>query len=470
MRLSIVKEKLSSIHAKLFLWFWLITIVSISTTRLISTQLAEDSVLLPAHKGDLRFLYHLQAKIKKRQPADLDSLLTKQKARGGKSVLLKNTSTNEVLSKTFGRMSRLKDYLEKNSLDHIASVQFPFARITGPLDVKIADQDYQLYVASRNMKHGFEEVVMRLPRSVRFSIPLVISFVLCWLLAKTLSRPLDNMQATAAKLGEGNLSARVEKADKRNDELGSLARSFNKMAEKLELSLGAQQRLLADVSHELRSPMTRLQLALGLAQKNATSPDELAKHLARCEKEVTRLDEMVADVLSLSRLENTMQPLHLEKIDIAAVLSILVQDAQFLADEKAIIIEASKVPVTIMEADSQLLASAIGNILTNAVKYSDRHSTIKLGFEQASQTLTLTISDTGPGVPEAALSQLFKPFYRVAEARDRKTGGTGLGLAIAKQAIMAHKGSISAHNNLDKGLTVTIELPLSLQTDTDQEA
>ena len=261
-------------------------------------------------------------------------------------------------------------------------------------------------------------------------------------------------------------------SSQRNDEIGQLARSFNEMASQLQQHQSAQQRLLGDVSHELRSPMTRLQMALGLAQQETTTTQAREQYLQRCQIEVDRLDQMVADVLSLSRLENTLQTIQSEKINLCSLLANIISDEQFVADEKSIKICFIPPKDIFFNGDSTLLISAISNILSNAVKYSPENSNINVELAKADHHISLIIDDAGQGVPEQALSQLFNPFYRVNLARDRNTGGTGLGLAIAKQAILAHKGKVTARNKIAKnsafneqnsnsvvGLSVIIELP-----------
>jgi len=217
--------------------------------------------------------------------------------------------------------------------------------------------------------------------------------------------------------------------------------------------------LLADVSHELRSPMTRLQLAIALAHKSSESKVDLEKYLLRCETEVGRLDNMLGNVIALSRLENTLPNFSSTPIQLSNLLHDLINDAQFLADEKSIKIHFSTQNCINLNGDEQLLASAFSNIHSNAVKYSSDNSEIGVSLKTDKQWITIEISDSGTGVPEEALSQLFKPFYRVQNDRARTTGGSGLGLAIAKQAILAHHGEINAFNNEPKGFTVEIKLP-----------
>jgi two-component system sensor histidine kinase CpxA len=467
----------SSIGVKLFLCFWLIAIVSIFATRFISAQLIDNGLILPAHHGDVRQLHAIARQISRDQPLNLIPYLNdfqlkqrhrkkiknKQTARIPPNIWLKDTELSQLFSKNISHKADLPEYLLNNSFSDLVSIQFSYARVTGPLTVLIKDKNYQLYIAHKYNDRHFGKLLMQLPPWVRISIPLMISFLLCWLLARNLSRPLSQMKKVATELGDGDLSARLVHITERNDELGSLAKTLNQMAEKLSVSLSAQQRLIGDVSHELRSPMTRLQLALALAQKSSDEPQQLSDYLQRCETEVQRLDEMIADVLALSRLENALHTLHFEQINLAGLLAILLQDAQFLANAKSIKIKTSGLADFPIRADSQLLSSAIANILSNAVKYSPQNGEILLTTAQQKDQLCLSFSDSGQGVPEQSLPLLFEPFYRVTQARERQTGGTGLGLAIAKQSILAHQGQIYAQNNPEGGLTVIIKVPLNRQ-------
>jgi two-component system sensor histidine kinase CpxA len=302
--------------------------------------------------------------------------------------------------------------------------------------------------------------VQELPSWIRIAIPVLISFILCLLLARSFSKPIATIKKAASELGKGNLATRVEGVTKRSDELGQLANSFNQMAEQLQQNQSAQQRLLGDVSHELRSPMTRLQMALGLAQQESTAKPAREQYLQRCELEVARLNQMIEDALVLSRLENTLQTIKKEPLNLTVLIQKIINEEQFIANDKSIKIEFDSIAIVELLGDSNLLFSAISNVITNSVKYSPEHSTVKVSLSINEQLVSLVVSDNGTGVPSQSLTELFTPFYRVSLARDRKTGGTGLGLAIAKQAINAHQGKIFAKNNEIQGLSVTIQLPL----------
>jgi two-component system sensor histidine kinase CpxA len=206
--------------------------------------------------------------------------------------------------------------------------------------------------------------------------------------------------------------------------------------------------------------MTRLQMALGLAQQESTTKSTREQYLQRCQLEVDRLNQMIEEALVLSRLENTLQTIEKKHLDFTALLQNIIHEEQFIANDKSITITLDPTIAVELPGDPNLLFSAISNVLTNAVKYSPKYSTVNVALSVNEQTVSLIICDNGIGVPPQSLTELFTPFYRVNLARDRNTGGTGLGLAIAKQAIIAHQGNIFAKNNETKGLSVTIQLPL----------
>jgi len=452
------KAWLSSINVKLFFWFWIVAIISVLSSHFIISQLTEDSLILPAHRGDMRQLHKISRYNNHHANLSVKQFLQSLPLYKANNVWLKDNNKHIYSAKKRANKI-LKNYLRQNSLTDPISIQFRRLRLTGPLSIKIKNQPYQLYI-SNQLNHSVPPLsVHRIPLWLRITITVTISFFLLWLLAKSLSKPLLKIQQAANDLGNGKLNTRVAELDQRHDELGQLAKSFNHMAEKLENSISAQQRLLGDVSHELRSPMTRLQLAIALAHKSKNSPNELEKYLLRCESEINRLDGMLENVIALSRLENTMPSINKAPVNMNKLLNDLVTDAQFLANEKGIIINNPPSQNITINADEQLLASAIGNILTNAVKYSPQGSQISVQLSINKQQLMIKITDSGMGVPEDALEQLFKAFYRVQNDRARTTGGSGLGLAIAKQAIIAHHGTIQAYNNDGCGLTVEIKLP-----------
>lgn len=470
-RITKIKAFISSFSIKLFAWFWLIAITSIFTTRFISHQLSSEAYntvisQAPLH-DDLRKLHNTARKIERSKIKNIDKLLQTKLQRFIKApfnIWFKSVDNNATVSSLFllppKHQQALTRYINEQVFDQTITSVFSHTRLIGPVTIKINKQKYQMFISQKQHKRNFGQLVQALPSWGRVAIPVFISFILCLLLARSFSKPVAAIKKATTELGKGNLTTRVNGISKRNDELGQLANSFNQMAEQLQQNQSAQQRLLGDVSHELRSPMTRLQMALGLAQQETTTQATREQYLKRCQLEVDRLNKMIEEALALSRLENALQTVEKQPIDFTALVKKITHEEHFIAKEKEITITlAPTIPVTLL-GDHNLLYSAISNVLTNAVKYSSEHSTVNVALSANEQVVNLVICDDGIGVPAESLSDLFTPFYRVNLARDRNTGGTGLGLAIAKQAIIAHQGNIFAKNNEIKGLSVTIQLPI----------
>jgi two-component system sensor histidine kinase CpxA len=224
--------------------------------------------------------------------------------------------------------------------------------------------------------------------------------------------------------------------------------------------MGAQRQLLSDVSHELRSPLARVQVALGLARQRAEG--RAGAELDRIEQETERLNELIGQLLSLARLDSgATAPAH-EPLDLAELLAAVAADADFEARASGRRVEFTSPGPAPIEADARLLHSAFENIVRNALRYTagDTAVTLALGRDPQRPGLwRVTIRDHGPGVPEAMLPRLFEPFVRVGDARDRASGGYGLGLAIARKAVRLHGGEVSAVNEPTGGLSVVVLLP-----------
>ena len=455
------KKFLCSISVKLFLWLWLIIISSVLITYFITLQFGNSTSISSPDKYTRGLLKLVAHKLSDKKGVNIKKEQSRFNNRSGNHLILKNLKTNEVLLPDNFHWLKVKDYIVENDFVSMVSIEFPHTRISGPKTVKLGGANYHLFIATDNANQRLHFFLKQFPLWLRVLIVICISFVLCWLLAKNLSKPLIGIQNAALNFGKGELSTRLNKEAQRRDELGAVAVSFNTMASQLENSINAHQRLLGDVSHELRSPLTRLQMALGLVEKYQHSPAEQARHLARCEKEIDQLDNMLSDVLTLSRLEHSAVKGYFNQVSLDSLLTTVIDDYQYLATQKNVVITVPPASNILINADEKLLASAISNILNNAVKYSPAQSEITVALNISNDIIHLSFSDRGTGVPEESLPKLFKAFYRVADARDRESGGTGLGLAIALQAIELHQGKISAENNQNGGLTVHIKLPLT---------
>jgi signal transduction histidine kinase len=293
-------------------------------------------------------------------------------------------------------------------------------------------------------------------RYLRYAALLLAAIVLCYALARYLSSPIGKIRRATQKIAEGDLKTRVaEEFHSRRDEIGALAADFDVMAERIESLITSQKRLTQDISHELRSPLARMNLALEIAKQKSNA--EARPLLDRIENESVRLNEMIGRMLTLSKLESGATEIECEEIDLRELVEDVVEDAEFeaRAKQKSVSLQAEGCRV---KGNESLLRSAIENVLRNAVRYTDENTAVSVTLARHNGNAVVKVADSGGGVAEEELSNLFRPFYRVGEARERKTGGIGLGLAIAERAIHAHGGSIKARNE-GSGLTVEIVLP-----------
>lgn len=280
--------------------------------------------------------------------------------------------------------------------------------------------------------------------------------LVCYGLARYLSSPIAKIRNATQKLANGDLQTRVgDKVGNRHDELAALARDFDEMAERIENLINSQKRLTRDISHELRSPLARLNVALELAK--AKSNGDTGGLLNRIEREGKQLNDMISQILTLSRLESQSEVIEKREINLGKLIERVVADANFEAESQGKKVEIVQNSDGKIYGSENLLRSAVENVLRNAVRYTK--DKVEVSVNGNGSETVVKIRDYGSGVPEAELSHLFKPFHRVAEARERKSGGVGLGLAIAEQAVQAHKGKISAQNAAGGGLIVEIKLP-----------
>ena len=293
-------------------------------------------------------------------------------------------------------------------------------------------------------------------------IALAVSAFASWWLAQHLSAPIRRIQAGARALATENLEVRVSAGlEGRKDELAVLARDFDAMADQLRSNRGAVTRLLRDISHELRSPLARMRVALGLARQ---SPTDSPRQLDRLEGEIERLDGLISQVLKLARLHGSEAPFAREAFDIDEVLEEVVRDANFEGAVKNCKVRQRGAARCVVHGNRELLRSAIENVLRNAVRYSPAGGLVDVTVERSGGGLSILVQDRGPGVPERDLERIFEPFYRVAESRDRDTGGEGIGLAITSQIMIAHGGSATANNHTGGGLEVLLRLPHAAMT------
>ncbi|MBN1957065.1 MAG: HAMP domain-containing protein [Desulfuromonadales bacterium] len=304
----------------------------------------------------------------------------------------------------------------------------------------------------RGITHGF--------LGWQLLILLVVTAGVCFVLARSLTAPITKLREATRSFASGDLSVRIGKRIKGKNEISALAHDFDEMATKIESLIGSQKRLLRDISHELRSPLTRLGIALELIRNNANAAAR-QKALERIELEAERMNTMIGQLLSLTRFETSAENITFENVDLFDLLERLVQDANYEAETRHCTVLFASAEHLFVKGSPELLKQAFENVIRNAVKYTADHSEVHVRMRREVDELVIEIVDQGPGVPEETLEKLFDPFYRVADARERETGGTGIGLAIAERSVHLHGGSIAAKNRPDGGLAVKIILPLN---------
>jgi two-component system, OmpR family, sensor histidine kinase CpxA len=293
-------------------------------------------------------------------------------------------------------------------------------------------------------------------------VAMAISGIVCFWLARYLSAPIVRLRNAAQEVAGGNLAARAGKQlSNRHDEIAELVRDFDRMAAQIEKLMCAQKRLISDVSHEFRSPLTRINLATELI-RNVNSP-AVKTAVARIEQEAERLNGMISNLLTLSKID-AGESLADETIDVAEMLRNIVADTDFEAREHKcrVVLHGTQDCFTVGSSD--LLRSAVENVIRNAIRYTAQQTEIEVRLRceanDAASTATISVRDHGPGVPESSLEELFRPFFRLDESRERSTGGVGLGLAIAQRAVRLHSGEIKAQNCAGRGLEVIISFPV----------
>jgi two-component system sensor histidine kinase CpxA len=290
------------------------------------------------------------------------------------------------------------------------------------------------------------------------SIYAVLAMISCALLALYFTRPIAELRAATGRLAAGDLEARVGgRMAKRGDEIGDLVRDFNAMAERVRLLVQSHKQLLSDVSHELRSPLARQRVALALVQQRGIA--EQRPMLERIRAESVRLDELIGRILLLAKLEGGEDKPAMAEFSLNDVVDQIVDDAGFEAQRtgRTVTYSFRREGITIW-GNEELLGSAIENVVRNALKYA-RSGPVEVQLSSSEEAAVISVRDQGPGIPDAELTRIFRPFYRADSSLRADHEGAGLGLAIAQRAVNLHGGSINVRNLMPNGLDVEIRLP-----------
>lgn len=424
--------------SKIFLWSVLVQLATVGTILVLVTS------YLPQSQAAVDNAFALYADTavalyERFGPAALDKFL----ARTGETTLLqlKFAATNPG-----GGCSSAS-----GSKDDDANSSIVAKGTAGTYCLKIHAKSGQLPESPENQWSRLKIIIL---------LELISCAGLSYAIARYLSRPISELRQAATRLAKGDLTARVgAKFAGRRDEAADLVREFDQMAERVAGLIEAQRRLISDVSHEIKSPLARLNMALGLARRDAE--DYAPKHFSRMQMEIDSISLLTRELLTLASLDAATPRLYEDQIDVGCLVADVVADVVFEAPDRVSDIRYVNPDRALMVyGDRTLLGQAIENVLRNAVFYTPPGSGIDIVWDiGVSGRTRLRILDQGPGVPEESLPHLFDPFYRVDDARTRKTGGSGIGLAICRRAIALHGGQVSAQNQRPHGLLIVIDLP-----------
>ncbi len=372
---------------------------------------------------------------------------------GSFSLFFTNYSGEIVNEHHRGQSKSLRNFITlSDDLNNPKQKLYGRKMLAGPFKVTIANQKVLLYVSRfyRNPPPFILQILDR-PAQLLVAAMLVSTPFLLWL-AWALSQPARRLQHAAERVSRGQFvhDPSLEKGTKEFRKTGA---SFNQMVGAINTMVSGQQRLLSDISHELRSPLTRLRMATALASRKQGESAELD----RIEMEAERLEKMIAELLELSRMQINSHEDRVET-DTKTLWFDILEDAKFEAEQSGKNLHYDAIEAWPISGNPNLLMSALENVVRNAIRYGEKQ--IRISINKQAGRLTLIVEDDGSGVPDDELNDIFRPFYRVSTARDRVSGGTGLGLAITENAIRQHNGTITASSSKMGGLKMTLNLPL----------
>lgn len=450
---------------KVFLYFWLAALVIFLSSLWLAKQLNSEVKYLPLNPAQQQDLDSITDKIqfqidKNPEQVNVKRLIRLASKRHRFGLLLIDAQSREIWHQLPRQRPLPKElFTDFEPQSSPLSIDIQGLAFIGPSLVKSTQSDYMLFIVAPKPRGGLGMFRQQYPGLFILFI-CGISGILCYLFARGVLKPIMQLRNASQKMAAGEMGVRVGSASLRLDEIGQLGRDFNHMSKQVEGLLNNQKRLLADISHELRSPLARLQLSIGIAlqQHEETLSKETENALQRIEKEAFQIEKMIAQVLLLSRLDNQQPIQNTQQISLEKVMQPIISDAQFEAKQKDKTLSYQAGPNINLQADSQILSSAIENVIRNAIYYS--HKQIKVAVFVEDGQAVLVVEDDGDGIDESQLNRIFEAFYRESSARDRNSGGVGLGLAIAHHAIVKHQGNIQVSNKPTGGLVVKICIPL----------
>lgn len=450
--------RFSSLYGRIFAIFWLTLLLVVVTIVLLPTFDPRAQHTIPAPQLQ-RYQESAQTISQKLAAGGgplekrLQRFTNRDRHQGFQ--LFFTTEAGEIITPD-GRNKALRNFITMADTPS-APKQKLYGRwmIAGPFAIPHQQQTILMYIGRIwHRPPPFFIQILDKPFQLLLVTMLISTPLLLWL-AWALSLPARRLQQAAERVASGQFEAdpQLESGPKEFLQAGA---SFNQMVQAINQMIGGQQRLLSDISHELRSPLTRLRMATALAQRKQGE----SKELQRIDTEAERLEKMISELLELSRMQVNSHE-QIEHSDARSLWYDMLEDARFEAEQNHKQFHYNALAEWPLSGNPSLLISALENVVRNAIKYGN--DKIEVNFSAEGQQLGITIDDNGEGVPDDELNDIFRPFYRVSTARDRSSGGTGLGLAITDSAIRQHNGTIEACRSPLGGLRIAITLPLARQ-------
>lgn len=458
-----------SLFVKIFLWFWLVMVLMGAALLVIETTTRwqpppQELRRLAGHV--LVFEAETAVDVFEREGRQGLADYLQTFARGALPVFLLDDQGKDVLGRPVP--DEATDLIVRAARSD--EVEFKFTEKEAFSAVAVSGAQGVRYILLHELPpRPSAWIMLRLLYGRPLTVILVIFLVsglVCFWLARHLTAPVTKLRLAAQQLAEGDLSVRLGgAATRRRDELAELERDFDVMAERIESLMSTQRNLFRDISHELRSPLARLNIALGLARQQ--SSPAAAGALDRIEREADRLNVLIGQLLQLARLETGLDASKNEALNLADLLREIVADAEFEGRSRNRAVRLVTLDDCVVTGQAELLRSAIENVIRNAVRHTAEGTAVEVALRSTSErngrTALISVSDQGPGVPEAALPHLFEPFYRAGGDSEKEKGGAGVGLAITDKAVRLHNGSVSARNRAGGGLLIEVRLPATSQ-------
>ncbi len=447
-----------SIYGKIFLSLWAAAALTLIAGFYLNWFLVVDSVRFAPQQSKVLMLQAAQVLDEQGEAGLRDWLRTLHETAWGPPVLIFDGDGHELLRR--GVPPSLA--FELANTDAGAGRDAPSSLVPAqPLPALVSRDGhrYGIYIQAlhRPVAPAFRMQPFR-DRAFVLIMAIVLTLITSALLARSIARPVHAIGHAARSLAGGALDTRVAPSvPLRDDEIGELARDFDAMAARMQALVNSREQLLRDVSHEFRSPLARMRLLLGIVRQ----PD-VDKHTtaARLDLELTRLDRLIGQVLRLTRIDASVAVPQMEQVELVETLETIVRDAEFEGKSRDIVVDWQCAHESVwMQGHPEWIASAVENVVRNALRYADAQSRVLIRLEHTADAVAVTIADEGPGVPAEALTKIFLPFYRVSVEHARVQPGDGIGLAIVERVMRIHGGTARAENRPGGGLLVTLRFP-----------